>query len=104
MVFLQPMVLIEVEGGTFLTDAGNVGGGARGVHAGGVGSIQMGFFSSQDSVCCTSATIVGPANQIMKSPRRIKIKGMLSKIHAAVSPRVWQIKLMPSVQKKPPNA
>jgi hypothetical protein len=73
-------------------------------YAGGVGSIQMGFFSSQDSVCCTSATIVGPANQIMKSPRRIKIKGMLSKIHAAVSPRVWQIKLMPSVQKKPPNA
>ena len=86
MVFLQPMVLIEVEGGTFLTDAGNVGGGALGVHAGGGGSTQLGSLSSHDSVCCTAATMVGPDNQIIKSPRRIKRNGILSKIQAAMSP------------------
>jgi len=31
------MVLIEVAGGTLVTDVGNVGGGAVGVHAGGIG-------------------------------------------------------------------
>ena len=88
MVFLQPIVLTEVEGGTLVTDAGNLGGGAVGVHAGGGG--QMGIGSSQDSVCgcvATATIIVGPDNQIIKSPRRIKIKGILSKIHAAISPR-----------------
>jgi hypothetical protein len=104
VVFLQPIVLTEVEGGTLVTDAGNLGGGALGVHAGGGG--QLGIGSSQESICgcATAATMIGPDSQIMKSPRRIKIKGMLSKIHAAISPRVWQIKLMPSVQKKPPSA
>jgi hypothetical protein len=66
---------------------------------------QLGLVSLQESSrSAGTATLVGPDNQIMKSPKRIKIKGTLSKIHAAVSPKVWQIKLRPSVQKKQPSA
>jgi len=105
VVFLQPIVLIELAGGTLVTDVGNVGGGAVGVQAGGIGW-QAGSVSWHESACCAvaAATMTGPDHQMRKSPRRIKIRGMLSKIHAAASPTDWQIKFSPSVQKKPPSA
>jgi hypothetical protein len=92
VVLLQPNLLIEVAGGTLVIDAGNLGGGAVGVQVIFTGygfCTQLGLVSLQDSSrSAGTATFVGPDNQIMKSPRRIKIKGTLSKIHAAVSPRV----------------
>lgn len=87
-MLLQPIVLTEVEGGTLVTDAGSVGEYTV-LHVIFVGSgLGVGLHSSShESVCIGTVMTTGVDNHIKKRPSKMKINGILRRIHAAVSPR-----------------